>query len=256
MKRYTYIFIFISFFFSGVSAVYAQSPFGTTPTATQIQSQSNQVESNQYAGTGISAGNANNAGSATSAGNATSAGGATSAGTGISAGSATSSGIGLSAGSSNAAGNGADQNSATGSFLQYALSLLFGQQSASQQVGTTGQQQVTDQNTFTEQYTTPVANQVESPTNTPSANPLSCSIEKKTLTGYLKFATCLMVVAIPLILAGTVLWFMVGALRYINDSEHEARQQYKTFLIWGIIIIFVAISFVYILKILTTTTGL
>lgn len=250
MKKYIFIAFSVSLWIGTVPVVFAQSPFGETPTTAQIQTERNQVESNQ------SAGNATVTGSSTSAGNASSVGAATGSGNATAAGSATGAGVGLSAGTGATAGNGSDQSGATVSFLQYALSLLFGQQQSSQQVGTTGQINVTDQNTFTEQYTTPTANQIDTAPPTASTNPLSCSIKTKTLTGYLNYAICLMVVAIPIILAAVVLWFMFGALRYVNDSEHEARQQYKTFLIWGIIIIFVAISFVYILKIMTKTTGL
>lgn len=78
----------------------------------------------------------------------------------------------------------------------------------------------------------------------------------KSLSGYINLATCVLVYLIPIMISAMVLWFMFGAVKVLNDNEHETRNQYKQFLTWGVFIIFIALCFVGILRLLSTTLGL
>ena len=86
---------------------------------------------------------------------------------------------------------------------------------------------------------------------------VSCSIPEKTIRGYLQYFTCIIVVLIPIVIAATVLFFMWGSFKLINNSDNEGeRSNYKVFLMWGIIILFVILSFVGIIKFFGKTLGI
>lgn len=76
-----------------------------------------------------------------------------------------------------------------------------------------------------------------------------------TVNGYINLATCVVLVLIPIVVSGLVLWFMFGSIRVLGDNESEKRNEYKQFLAWGLLIIFVALSFVGILRVLSKTLG-
>lgn len=78
----------------------------------------------------------------------------------------------------------------------------------------------------------------------------------KTVNGYINLATCIVLVLIPIIISALVLWFMFGSVRVLGDNESEKRNDYKQFLAWGLLIIFVALSFVGILRVLSKTLGI
>ncbi len=91
-----------------------------------------------------------------------------------------------------------------------------------------------------------------------SSSAFSCTrnTSNQTLGGYINIATCVVLALIPISIAGLVLWFMFGAVKVLNDNEHETRNQYKQFLLWGVFIIFIALSFVGILRLMSKTLGL
>lgn len=159
-------------------------------------------------------------------------------------------GAGLNAGTGLNAGNG--QNA---SFWQYILSLI----GAGELNGKNNQSSFKNQETkvdplvFKEQWTAPT------PIKNPSQNTtFSCKFNasKTSLGVFLSIATCFVFALIPIMIALLLLWFMFGSIKYINDSEHENRGQYKTFLVWGVIILFVALSFVGILRVMSKTLGI
>lgn len=77
-----------------------------------------------------------------------------------------------------------------------------------------------------------------------------------TINGYINLAICLALVIIPIIISAIVLWFMFGAVRILGDNKTENRNEYKQFLGWGLFIIFIALSFVGIIALLSKTLGL
>ncbi len=157
------------------------------------------------------------------------------------------------------AGNGNNTN-----FWQYLLSLIGGNSLNGQKFQSQDKNQETSVSSnqpdkvleFTNQWTAPTP--IKTISQKSSSSPLKCGFNQsnKTLGGYIGMATCFMFYLIPVIIALLVLWFMFGSIKYINDSEHEERGQYKIFLTWGVIILFVALSFVGILRVMTKTLGL
>ncbi len=255
MKRVFITFFILAFIISPLG-VFAQSPFGQEPedpgtptdpgTATD-PSEVTGVGGVQGVGTGGGTPTATNAGSAQGAGQGVSAGG-----TGLLP-------IAQNAGGAQYAGTGLNAGNGTGSLLsglwQYLLSLL----NASALSGKNNQSTYKNQETkvapleFKEQWTPSTPVKEASPVY---KGKLSCAYNTRNLGGYLSFATCLMIILIPIIIACLVLWFMFGSIRYINDSQHENRGEYKTFLVWGVIILFVALSFVGILRVMSKTLGI
>jgi hypothetical protein len=106
---------------------------------------------------------------------------------------------------------------------------------------------------FNSQYTAPTPVKTGS---TSTAFSCKFNASKTSLGVFLSIATCFVFALIPIMIALLLLWFIFGSIKYINDSEHENRGQYKTFLVWGVIILFVALSFVGILRVMSKTLGI
>jgi hypothetical protein len=88
-------------------------------------------------------------------------------------------------------------------------------------------------------------------TNKPSS--ISCTLTNKTIGQYLKYGTCIIVVLIPIVVALTVLYFMWGSLKLIGNANEKEHSNYKVFLMWGIIILFVMLSFAAIVRLFGKT---
>ncbi len=253
-------------FFLSVQIALAQSPFGEAPQNPENPGMATDP------GTGTTPGVATGPGLGGAVSPNQAAGSPGSTPTNQNTGSSTSvTGSGLLPAAQNAGGAqyaGSALNAGTGanlSFWQYLLSLFnngalngknFQTTDKNQETKVTsgGQSDVVLQ--FQNQWSAPTP--VKTISRAGGSNFLNCGFSQsnKTLGGYIGMATCFMFYLIPVIIALLVLWFMFGSIKYINDSEHEERGQYKIFLTWGVIILFVALSFVGILRVMTKTLGL
>jgi hypothetical protein len=245
MKKINILFLITLIFGVWYVNVQAQSPFSQTPTS---------VENNLNAGLNENVGSyeqvSNNNGLPVS----NTAGGSSSnptnmgAGNSSSIGAPTGVGIGLPSGNPVGAGSGIEvDRSSVGNFLDYLIAIIFGSNNENPITPTPDGNITPNPNIFNPNQNDYVV------TNNWK---ISCSLKTKSLGGYISFFTCIGVTFIPIVVGLLILWLMFGAIKYVSDNESEAREQYKTFLIWGVLIVFVALSFVAILRVLTKTTGL
>ncbi len=94
-------------------------------------------------------------------------------------------------------------------------------------------------------------------TNAPAVN-LCQSISMRTLTGIINWASCTLINSvIPLLFTLASVGFMWGVIKYfINPDNEEARKKGKTYMLWGIIALFVMISMWGLVGVLTRTFGI
>lgn len=78
------------------------------------------------------------------------------------------------------------------------------------------------------------------------------------LTSIINWVTCTLVKSvIPLLITLAVVGFIWGIVKYfLNPDNEEKRKQGKTFMVWGLIALFVMVSMWGIIAIFKTTFGL
>lgn len=82
-----------------------------------------------------------------------------------------------------------------------------------------------------------------------------CKLTNKTVSQYLKYLTCIIVILLPIVVAATVLYFMWGSFKLVTNVNEAEHSNYKVVLFWGILILFLMLSFVGILALFGKTLG-
>lgn len=87
-----------------------------------------------------------------------------------------------------------------------------------------------------------------------SRNPMN---SMKTIAGILNFFSCTLINSVvPLLFTLAVVAFIWGIIQYfLNPENEEARKKGKSFMIWGIIALFVMISMWGLVNVLSNTFG-
>ncbi len=90
------------------------------------------------------------------------------------------------------------------------------------------------------------------------AQSTSCSNQLRTVADVFGFFVCLITKSIiPLLFAVAILVFIYGVVKYMVESDDEAkREESRKFMLWGIIALFVMISVWGLVGVLRDTFGL
>lgn len=75
-------------------------------------------------------------------------------------------------------------------------------------------------------------------------NPYTCSNSFKTIADFINYASCLLIKSVvPLLFTLATVGFIWGIITYfINPENEEKRSQGKSYMLWGIIGLFVMVS--------------
>jgi len=84
------------------------------------------------------------------------------------------------------------------------------------------------------------------------------NIQMKTLGGIINWASCTLIkLVVPLLFALATVGFIWGIIQYfINPDNEEARKKGKSYMIWGIIALFVMLCMWGLVGVLTKTFGI
>jgi hypothetical protein len=87
---------------------------------------------------------------------------------------------------------------------------------------------------------------------------MTCSNSLKTLTDFINLGTCILVKSVvPLLFALATVMFIWGVIDYFLNPENEnKRKEGKSFMVWGLVALFVMVSIWGLVSVFSNTVGI